>query len=205
MEGANLRYRLIASTKEPSSFIIPNTPRKAGFFVSANTVDVLVFIPLIPAIPVIATWFLPWERWIPRKVPNKIIGPYLLYCAFSVWYFKQPLWLIVGIGLWGIVVCVMAFFDLRKSIRLREARDWPIADGRVLGTGQSQNDDGRIRVTLTYTYKIRDERYGGSEFFLFSNAEDADRFQTECEERAVKLHYQADRPEISVLIREEML
>jgi O-antigen ligase len=54
-------------------------------------VDVLVFIPLIPAIPVIATWFLPWERWIPKRIPKKIIGPYLLYCAFALWYFKQSL------------------------------------------------------------------------------------------------------------------
>lgn len=172
---------------------------------SAHTVDVLFFIPLIPAIPVIATWFLPWERWIPRKVPNKIIGPYLLYCAFAVWHFKQPWWLIVLIALWGIVVCVVAFFDVRKSRQLREAPDWPIADGRVLSTRQSQNEDGRIRVTLTYGYKIHDERYGGSEFFLFTHAEDADRFQTECKERAVKLHYRADRPEFSVLIREGML
>ena len=183
-----------------------HTPQQSGLIlVSANTVDILIFIPLIPAIPVIATWFLPWERWIPRKIPNRIIGPYLLYCAFAVWYFKQSQWLIVGIALWGIVVCVIAFFDVRKSRQLREARDWPIADGQVLGTGQSQNEDGRIRVTLTYTYKIRDERYGGSEFFLFTNAEDADRFQAECNERAVKLHYQADRPEVSVLVREGML
>jgi hypothetical protein len=29
--------------------------------VNARNVDVLIFIPLIPAIPVIAFWFLPWE------------------------------------------------------------------------------------------------------------------------------------------------
>ncbi|HVH86758.1 MAG TPA: hypothetical protein VM912_08540, partial [Terriglobales bacterium] len=74
---------------------------------------------------------------------------------------------------------------MRKSRQLREAGDWPVADGRVLFTGQSQNEDGRIRVTLTYTYTIRGERYGGSEFFLFTNADDADRFQTECKELAV--------------------
>lgn len=108
-------------------------------------------------------------------------------------------------GLWGIVVCVIAVFDVRKSRQLREARDWPIADGRVRSTGQSQNEDGRIRVTLTYTYKIHDERFGGSDFFLFTNAEDADRFQAKCNERAVKLHYRPDRPEASVLIREGML
>jgi hypothetical protein len=173
--------------------------------VSANTVDVFVFLPLIPAIPVIATWFLPWERWIPRKIPNKIIGPYLLYCAFAVWHFKQPRWIAVFISLWGIVVCVMAFFDVRKSTQLREARRWPITDVRVLSAAQSQNEDGRIRVTLTYTYGIHDERYGGSEFFLFTNAEDADRFQTQCEERAIRLHYREDKPEVSVLIRKGML
>jgi hypothetical protein len=170
-----------------------------------STVDVLVFIPLVPAIPVIATWFLPWERWIPRKVPNKIIGPYLLYCAFAVWYFTQPWLLIAVITFWGIVVCVMAVFDMQKSRQLREAHDWPIADGQIIGTGQSQNEDGRIRVTLTYTYKIHDERYGGSEFFLFTYADDADQFQAECKESAVKLHYRADKPEVSVLIREGML
>ena len=172
---------------------------------SADAVDVLIFFPLLPASPVIATWFLPWEQWIPRKVPNKIIGPYLLYCAFALWHFKQPSWLTVPIALLGIVVCVMAFFDVRKSRQLREARGWPIADGRVLGTGQSQNEDGRIRVTITYTYKIHDERYGGSEFFLFTYADDADRFQAEWKERAVKIHYRADRPEVLVLIREGML
>jgi hypothetical protein len=173
--------------------------------VTAKTLDVLIFIPLIPALPVIATWFLPWERWIPRKIPNAFIGPYLIYCSFAIWHFKQPWWLIVSIALWGIVVCVLAVFDARKARQLREAHDWPVAEGRVLGTGQSQNEDERIRVTLTYTYKIHDERYGGSEFFLFTNAEDADRFEAECKERAVKLHYRSDKPEVSVLIREGML
>jgi hypothetical protein len=173
--------------------------------VSANTVDVLIFIPLIPAIPVIATWFLPWESWIPRRVPNKIIGPYLLYCAFAVWHFKEPGWLILGIAVWGIVVCVVAVFDEQKSRQLREAHGWPTTDGQVLSTGQSQNEDGRIRVTLTYTYKIHDERYGGSEFFLFDNAEEADRFQADCKDHSIKLHYRMDKPEVSVLIREALL
>lgn len=109
------------------------------------------------------------------------------------------------IALWGIVVCVLAVFDVRKARQLKEAHDWPVAEGRVLGTGQSQNEHGCIRVTLTYTYKIHDERYGGSEFFLFTNAQDADRFETDCKERALKLHYRADKPEVSVVIREGMV
>lgn len=55
-----------------------------------KTLDVLVFIPLIPALPVLATWYLPWERWIPTKLSKSVIGPYLLYCAFGAWYFKMP-------------------------------------------------------------------------------------------------------------------
>jgi hypothetical protein len=172
---------------------------------TAKILDVLIFIPLIPALPVIATWFLPWERWIPKKIPNAFIGPYLIYCSFAIWHFKQQWWLIMFIASWGIVVCVLAVFDVRKARQLKEVRDWPVAEGRVLGTGQSQNEDGRIRVTLTYTYKINDEQYGGSEFFLFTNAEDADRFEVECKEHAVKLHYRADKPEVSVLIHEGML
>lgn len=117
---------------------------------SANTVDVLIFIPLIPAIPVIATCFLPWERWIPRKIPKKIIGPYLLYCAFAIWHFKQPWWIVLMAGLGGIAVSAMAIFDLRKARMLTQARDWPVAEGCVLHTGQSRDADGVLKVTLSY-------------------------------------------------------
>jgi hypothetical protein len=79
-----------------------------------KTLDVVVFIPLIPAIPVIATWFLPWEKWIPARVPTRVLGPYLLYCAFGTWYFKEPWWcvtIILGLAVFacgGAVVEWMA-------------------------------------------------------------------------------------------------
>ncbi len=76
--------------------------------------DVLILIPLIPALPVVVTWFLPWERWIPRKVPKKIIGPYLLYCAFGEWYFKMPWWSVVMVSLLGIGVSVMALVESKS-------------------------------------------------------------------------------------------
>jgi hypothetical protein len=78
---------------------------------SAKTIDVLIFIPLIPALPVIVTWWLPWERWIPRKIPNKVIGPYLLYGSFAAWHFKMAWWFIALVALWGIVVSAMALLD----------------------------------------------------------------------------------------------
>jgi hypothetical protein len=107
---------------------------------SANTVDVLIFIRLIPAIPVIATWFLPWVRWVPEKIQSKIIGPYLLYCAFAIWRFKQTRM----VGLMAIALSAATVFDLRearilKRARerkrlLKEAQDRPVADAFVLHT-----------------------------------------------------------------------
>ena len=80
-----------------------------------KTLDVLVFIPLIPALPVIVTWYLPWETWIPKKLPKIVIGPYLLYCAFGAWYFKMPLWFVAVVLLYGTVVCVLAIFEPKEN------------------------------------------------------------------------------------------
>ena len=75
---------------------------------TVKPLDVLVFIPLLPAIPVAITWFLPWERWVPKKVPNRVIGPYLLYCSFAESYFGVPWWSVALVGLWGLAVCGVA-------------------------------------------------------------------------------------------------
>ena len=183
-------------------FVQPNADEPTG--VSAKTIDVLVFLPLIPALPVLATWFLPWERWIPRKIPKSIIGPYLIYCSFAIWHFKQSGWFVALVALWGIGVSAVAAFEVRKARQLRQSSKWPIAEGCVLHTGQNRDQNGFLNVTLTYTYKVHDERYGGSESFVFTNDHDAARFETECKDRALKVHYQHDRPEISVLDREGM-
>ena len=182
---------------------------------SANTVDVLIFIPLIPAIPVIAFWLLPWERWIPKIIPTKIIGPYLLYCAFAIWYFKQPWWTVLLVGLMGIAISAAAIVDLRKARMLKQARekkarmleqarDWPVAEGFVLHNGQSRNADGLLKVTLSYMYKVNEEEFFGGESFTFTSEDDAERFESRCRERKLKVHYQQDKPEICVLDRDEM-
>jgi hypothetical protein len=183
--------------------------------VSANPVDVLIFIPLIPAIPVIALWPLPWERWIPKKIPNKIIGPYLLYCAFAIWHFKQPWWLVSFVGLWGISVSAMAIFDMRKARMLKQARerkartleqarDWPVAEGFILHTDQSSDADGVLKVSLSYLYKVHGEEFYSGESFTFTRADDAELFESRCRERKLKVHYQQDKPEICVLDRDGM-
>ena len=131
--------------------------------VSARTVDVLIFLPLIPAF----IWFLPWERW---KIPNKIIGPYLLYCAFAIWHFKQWSWIVPLFGLLGIAVSASAVFDVRKArtlkraretkaTMLKQARGWPVAEGFVYYVGKNRDSDGALNVTVTYTYKVQDEGF----------------------------------------------
>jgi len=183
--------------------------------VSARTVDVLIFIPLMPAIPVIALWPLSWERWIPKVVPEKIIGPYLLYCAFAIWHFKQTWWAVLMVGLMGIGVSAAAIFGLRKARMLKQAqerkarmlkqaRDWPVAEGFVLHTGQSRNADGVVKVTISHMYKVHDEEFFGSESFTFTSGDDAERFESRCIERKLKVHYQQDKPEICVLDHDGM-
>jgi hypothetical protein len=172
--------------------------------VSARTVDVLIFIPLIPAIPVVAFWVLPWERWIPKIIPNKIIGPYLLYCAFAIWHFKQSWWIVSMAGLAGIAVSTMAIFEARKARKAKEARDWPVAEGDVLQTSRNRDPDGVLKVNLTYTYKVHDERFGGSESFTFASEHDAERFESGCRQQKLKVHYRQDEPEICVLDRDAM-
>lgn len=182
---------------------------------SANKFDVLIFIPLIPAIPVIAFWPLPWERWIPKKIPKKIIGPYLLYCAFAIWHFKQPWWIVSMVGLVGIAVSAAAIFDLRKARMLEQAqerktrmsnqaRDWPFAEGFVLHTGQSRDANGVLKVTLSYLYKVHDEEFYSGESFTFTSVDDAERFESGCRVRKLKVHYRQDKPEICVLDRDGM-
>ncbi len=85
---------------------------------SLKPLDVLVFTPLIPVLPAVVTWYLPWERWIPKWLPRKVIGPYLLYCAFGAWYFNMPWWFVLLVGIWGTAICgygIYEHFQYRRS------------------------------------------------------------------------------------------
>jgi hypothetical protein len=59
-------------------------------------VDVIIFIPALPALFLLATWWLPWESWIPwGKLPKILLGLYLLYLSFVSWYFQGPWWIVM--------------------------------------------------------------------------------------------------------------
>jgi hypothetical protein len=78
----------------------------------ASTADILIGIPVVPLLPVIATWwFLPWDEWIPKKVPKVILGPYILYAAFAAWHFKFGSFFVFIIVALGVGVTVAALID----------------------------------------------------------------------------------------------
>jgi hypothetical protein len=80
-----------------------------------STLDVLVLIPVVPLFPVIATWWLPWERWIPNAVPKSILGLYLLYASFAAWYFGFSWWLVVMVAALGAIASTAAIVKMVES------------------------------------------------------------------------------------------
>jgi hypothetical protein len=88
-----------------------------------SNVGVLLLIPLIPALPVVVTWWLPWEVWLPKRVPELFLGLYLLYVAFAAWHFKLPWWWVLVLAGCGTVALIASFqekvdndpFGLRKT------------------------------------------------------------------------------------------
>jgi hypothetical protein len=84
-----------------------------------TAIDFIVLIPVVPAIPILATWWLPWERWIPwRKLPLLLLGPWLLYGAFVAWYFKLHWWAVLIFALPGSVITFVAVSErIKERIR----------------------------------------------------------------------------------------
>lgn len=165
---------------------------------SPKIVDVLIFIPLIPAVPVIATWFLPWERWIPKRIPKTIIGPYLLYGSFAAWHFRMSSWFILLLAAWGIVLWATVVPHIWEAIRRKQADDWPVVEGSVVHVGESR-DTWEVKVTLTYTYRVQGKLYAGSQAFFFRKGEDAACFKDKRKEGTAQVHYRPDKPDVSVL------
>jgi hypothetical protein len=88
-----------------------------------------------------------------------------------------------------------------KQRRLRTASDWPTAEGYVAFVEENRDENGSLKVTLAYTYKVADERYDGRKSFPFIRDEDAAKFEAGCRQRSVLVHYRPDKPSVSVLAR----
>jgi hypothetical protein len=73
-----------------------------------SKIDVLIAIPALPVVPVLATWWLPWENWIPRwKLPKLLVGSYVLYLSFAAWHFRLPWWIVMLLVGGGLVLVLM--------------------------------------------------------------------------------------------------
>jgi hypothetical protein len=79
--------------------------------------DLLILIPLIPAAPVVITWWLPWERWLPEALPKLFLGFYILYATFAAWHFKLPWWSVLGLLLYSTVVMVECVREKKEQLR----------------------------------------------------------------------------------------
>lgn len=74
-----------------------------------RAIDIVILAPVIPLLPMVITWWLPWERWIPwDKVSLLFVGPYLLYCAFAAWHFHMEVGLMLATAITGAAACVIA-------------------------------------------------------------------------------------------------
>lgn len=119
-----------------------------------RTLDVLVFISLVPVMPVLATWFLAWEKWVPKFVSKKVLVPYLLYCTFGAWYFEMPTWFVVVVLLLGIGDSAAALFEIENRIVSKQRRSQAlrssIADGVITRFTTSYGSPGTPQVVYTY-------------------------------------------------------
>ena len=81
--------------------------------------DWLIVAPAIPVAPIFATWWLPWEKWIPwGKLPKALLGPYALYLFFVACHFDEHLkhwWAYIWLAFAGLIVSVMAVIEKAKA------------------------------------------------------------------------------------------
>jgi hypothetical protein len=91
---------------------------------TTRVVDILIMAPIIPALPLLITWWLPWEKWLSGKIPLGIVGPYILYASFAAWHFKLHWWTVAGLAFWGMVISGIALAEAvgRKRARKQELR-----------------------------------------------------------------------------------
>jgi hypothetical protein len=110
---------------------------------------------------------------------------------------------LLGRGKRGRRLGARGLFETRHST-LRTAAHWPTAQGYIAQIEEKRDDNGFLVVTLAYTYKVEEQRYVGRESLSFIRDEQAARFEAGSRERSVMAHYRPDKPQVSVLARQNM-
>jgi hypothetical protein len=85
-----------------------------------STLDWLIAVPAIPVAPMVITWWLPWERWIPwGKLPKAFLGPYALYLFFVVYHFDDDFprnwWKYIWVAITGLILSIYSVFEKFKN------------------------------------------------------------------------------------------
>jgi hypothetical protein len=80
------------------------------YMTKVSALDVLIWISLAPLLPIVVTWWLPWEKWLPERIPKYILGPYLIYAAFMAWHFKCDWFVVVVVAALGLLCVFGAVF-----------------------------------------------------------------------------------------------
>jgi hypothetical protein len=78
-------------------------------------IDIALILPFLPLAPFLLVWWLPWERWVSRRVPKWFLGPYILYGALAAAHFHQHLWCVLGLAVVGTGVSASAAYDELKK------------------------------------------------------------------------------------------
>jgi hypothetical protein len=75
----------------------------------------------------------PWEAWLPSKMPKSILGPYFLYACLAAWHFAMPWWVVLTVALWGTILTGMAILQEIEKNREGKRIVWRLlVDGYLL-------------------------------------------------------------------------
>lgn len=73
--------------------------------------DTVLVVTLLPAVAILISWWLPWEKWLFERVARMIAGPYFLYCTLVLWHLHAPWWAVVAAALVGTISSALAIRD----------------------------------------------------------------------------------------------
>jgi len=75
-----------------------------------SVLDWLIVAPLIPLAPVLVTWWLPLERWIPwSKLPQFPLGLYFLYATYVCFHIYGCSWVLLCPLMFSFYFLIQAF------------------------------------------------------------------------------------------------
>jgi hypothetical protein len=122
-------------------------------------------------------------------------------------HWEWLLWgLIKFLKIFGIIPGALAAFGVRKLYQKwrqnKAMAGWPATDGTIQ-SGEVHKQGLRYWVELTYTYYVGEYRTG-KHVHHFRREEDAGEFVRQVKDRHVQVHYNASKPDNSVILDRDL-